>query len=190
MFEDVGLEHFIVGNFNINTFNKFFGMNDKIKEREIIETKTTLVTYKTFLVSRGTQKYLKYIEDFEISSLKLLAKTNCVPINDVLYRMRLTQYGLCQLCDSNDIETTNHFMFECPAFENLRVDFFSEITEIISSNDLPIDCIGWPSINKIQLLIGDHGFYFNEHIGKMLDIKVKNYVKNLVYTRDQYILNS
>ena len=41
LFEDVGLEHFIVGNFNINTFNRFFGMNNKIKEREIIETKTT-----------------------------------------------------------------------------------------------------------------------------------------------------
>ena len=57
MFEDVGLDHFIEGNFNINTFNRFFGMNNKIKEREIIETKTTLVTYKTFFVSRGTLKY-------------------------------------------------------------------------------------------------------------------------------------
>jgi len=26
----------------------------------------------------------------------------------------------------NDIETTNHFMFECPAFQNLTVDFFSD----------------------------------------------------------------
>ena len=47
-----------------------------------------------------------------------------------------------------------------------------------------------PSINKIQLLIGDHGYYFNENIGNILDIKVKKYLKNLVYTRDQYILNS
>ena len=65
-------------------------MNDKIKEREIIETKTTLETYKTFFVSRGSQKYLKKsIEDFEISRLKLLASTNCLPINDVLHCMRL-----------------------------------------------------------------------------------------------------
>jgi hypothetical protein len=41
-----------------------------------------------------------------------------------------------------------------------------------------------------QLLIGDHGYYFNENIGNILDIKVKKYLKNLVYTRDQYILNS
>ena len=124
LFEGVGLDHFIKGNFNINTFNKFFGMNNKMKEREIIERKTTLETYKTFFVSRGTQKYLKHIEDFEISRLKLLARTKCLPINDVLLRMRLRQNGLCQLCDSNDIETTNHFMLECPAFKNLRVDFF------------------------------------------------------------------
>jgi hypothetical protein len=61
LFEDVGLDHFIEGNFNINTYNRFLGMNNKIKEREIIETKTTLETYKTFFVSRGTQKYLKKI---------------------------------------------------------------------------------------------------------------------------------
>jgi hypothetical protein len=58
---------------------------------------------------------------------------------------------------------------------------------IISSNDLPIDYIGLPSINKIQLLIGDHGFYFNENIGNMLDTKAKKYLKKLVHIRDQYI---
>jgi len=42
LFEDVDLDHFIEGNFNINTFNRFFRINNKIKEREIIETKTIL----------------------------------------------------------------------------------------------------------------------------------------------------
>ena len=68
--------------------------------------------------------------------------------------------------------------------------FFSEITDTLSSNDLPIHFIGLSSINKIQLLIEDHGYYFNENIGNILDIKVKQYLKNLVYTRNQYILNS
>jgi hypothetical protein len=54
-------------------------------------------------------------------------------------------------------------MLEYPAFENLRVDFFfSEITNTLFSNVLHIDFIGLPSINKIQLLIGDYGFYFNK----------------------------
>ena len=135
---------------------------------EIIErNKTTEHLILVGMHTRGVplaKRLAANIEDFERSRLKLLARTNCLPINDVLYRMRLRQNGLCQLCDSNDIETTNHFMLECPAFENLRVDFFSEITETLSSNDLPIDFIGLPSINKVQLLIGDHGFYFNENI--------------------------
>ena len=63
-------------------------MNNEIKEREIIETKTTLDTYKTFYVSRGAQKYLKNIKDFEISRPNLLARTNCLPINDVLHRIK------------------------------------------------------------------------------------------------------
>ena len=109
----------------MHTFNRFFGMNNNIKEREIIETKPTLETYTRSFVGRGTQNYLKHFEDFEISRLKLLARTNCLQINDVLLCMRVRQNGLCQLCDSNDIETTIHFMLECPAFKNIRVDFFS-----------------------------------------------------------------
>jgi hypothetical protein len=50
--------------------------------------------------------------------------------------MRLRQNGLCQLCDSNDMETINHLMLECPGFENLRVDFFfSEMTDTLSNNE-------------------------------------------------------
>ena len=113
---------------------------------------------------------------------------NCLPINDVLHHMCLRQNGFCQLCDSIDIETTHHFMLECQDFE--RVNFFFEITDTQSSIDLLIDVIGLPSINKIQLLIGDHGFYFNENIDNILDTKVKKYLKNLVPVRDQYILNS
>jgi hypothetical protein len=63
LFEDASLDHFIGGNFQINTFNRFFGMNNKIKEREIIETKATFIieTYKTFFCkSRDTQyEYMK-----------------------------------------------------------------------------------------------------------------------------------
>jgi hypothetical protein len=57
LFEYVGLPHLIEENFKINTLKTFFGMNNRIKEREKIETKNTLETYKTFCVSRGTQKY-------------------------------------------------------------------------------------------------------------------------------------
>jgi hypothetical protein len=48
--------------------------------------------------------------------------------------MRLWQNDICQLCGSNGRETVNHLMIECPAFENLRVDIFSEITDTLSSN--------------------------------------------------------
>jgi hypothetical protein len=67
----------------MRSINRFFGTNNKIKEHEIIETKSTLETYKTCFVSRGTKEYLKNIEDYGISKLKLLVRTNCLPINDV-----------------------------------------------------------------------------------------------------------
>ena len=99
-------------------------MKNKIKESEIIETKTTLETYKAFFCKSRDTKLSKNIEDFEISRHTLLARTNCLPINDVLFACVYDKM-VCQLCDSNDIETTNNFMLECPAFKTLRVDFFS-----------------------------------------------------------------
>ena len=50
----------------------------------------------------------------------------------------------------------------------LKTIFFSEITDTLSSNNLPIDFVKLPSINQTQLLIGDHYFYFNEHIANII----------------------
>ena len=72
----------------------------------------------------------------------------------------------------------------------LKTIFFSEITDTLSNNDLPIDFVKLPSINQIQLLIGDHYFYFNENIGNILDTKIMKYLKNIVHIRYHYILNS
>ena len=48
-------------------------------------------------------------------------------------------------------------------------------------HDIPFDFIGLPTVNKIQLLIGDHGFYSNEDIGTVFDITVKKHWGNLVH---------
>ena len=50
-------------------------------------------------------------------------------------------------------------------FKTLEYFFFSEISDTLSNNDLPVAFIGLQSINKIQLLFGDHGFYLKKNIG-------------------------
>ena len=92
--------------------------------------------------------------------------------------MRLRQNGLCQLCDGIDIKTTNQFMLECEAFQNVRVYLFSLRSP---TPYLVIDFFGLPSINQLQLLIGDHGFY--ENIGNILDTKV-NKCLSIISTSD------
>jgi hypothetical protein len=42
-----------------------------------------------------------------------------------------------------------------------------------------LDFIGLPSINEIQLLIGNHGFYFNENIGNIKIYKRTVHIKFL-----------
>ena len=123
LFEDIDLDIFIEGTIIINTFNKSFGINSKIKACEIIETKITLETYKVCFISQGTKKNHRNIEDFEISTLRL--RTNRLPINNDLHRMRLRQNGNGLLYDSNDIENINLSMLECPVFGNSKSPLFS-----------------------------------------------------------------
>jgi hypothetical protein len=63
-------------------------------------------------------------------------------------------------------------------FENLSQFFilWNKTTTYPVLIYIPIDFIGLPSVNKIQLqLIGDHGFYFNENIGIVFNINVKKH---------------
>ena len=87
-------------------------------------------------------------------------------VNDVKALMQRTQIILC---------------YNVQLFENLRVDFFLWNQRQLIYHDIPFDFIGLLSVNKIQLLIGDHGFYSNEDIGTVFDITVKKHWGNLVH---------
>jgi hypothetical protein len=58
---------------------------------DIHHSKTSLSTlehYNNYHFSKGAQQYLINVDQFDRSTLKLLARTNCLPINNVLYRMK------------------------------------------------------------------------------------------------------
>ena len=120
LFEIVGLDHFLSGNCDRNTFNKFFGQINRIKAFENINSKSSLDVYKTFNISQGCQKYLINLNEFEGSRLKLLARTNCLPINSVLYRMQLCPSPCCTMCNNNVDENVHHILLDCPAYNHAR----------------------------------------------------------------------
>lgn len=187
LFESVGLDHYFGGGFNKQTFNKFFGQASRIKELENIKSKSSLVSYSNFNVVSGTQKYLVNVDGFEASRLKLLARTNCLPINSVLHRMNLRADPFCEICDSRAKETLDHVFFECTAYDDLRDDLLLGIIDLLSYENLPIDFIGLPPTNKTQFLIGDIGYFFSQDVGNRFDILAKDFLLKAVSIRDQRI---
>ena len=180
LFEESGLDHFFEGNVNINTFNKFFGQNVKFKQMELIASKSSLKSYLFFHKVSGPQKYLNNIDDFEASRLKLLARTDCLPLNSVLKRMSMINSDICDLC-SSDVDDVSHFLVDCPALQSIRNEYFSEISIVFS------DFIELPSIDKVNLLIGDYGYFINDECGNYFDIKGKNMLKSMFLLRNQLL---
>ena len=75
----------------------------------------------------GKQLYVSEDFNFEASRLKLLARTNCLSINATLFRMSLSDNDRCSVCPLHSVEDLQHFALECPLYEDIRADIFSQI---------------------------------------------------------------
>jgi hypothetical protein len=150
LFESVGLDHFINGSFNKGTFSKLFGEFTRRKELDNIDTKSSLHLYKTFNITGRTQKYLININDFRGSRLKLLARTNCLPVNSTLCRMQIRTNPQCTICTNNYEENVNHVLLECEAYTNLRNELNSDITTLFCGQNIDADFTGLPPHGKMM----------------------------------------
>lgn len=186
MFESVGIDHFIQGNFDVKTFNKFLGYITRTKQFEDINSKSSLNLFPTLNVQCGTQKYLINLNDFDGSRLKFLARTNALPTNNVLYRMKTRQDSVCDNCQSNAVEDLKHLILECPLYTNFRNNLLLSITEFLSKENVDVDFTGLPPLDKVRFLIGDLGYIFSESVGDFIDFKCKEFLINVFSKRSQF----
>ena len=91
IFHSIGLDHYYYGNFNTNIFKHFFGKAVQEKELSRRLEMSSLSNYNTFNISPGKQAYLCSINDFWASRLKFLARTNCLPLNECLFKINLRE---------------------------------------------------------------------------------------------------
>jgi hypothetical protein len=74
------------------------------------------------------------------------------PLNSYLHRINKADSNLCQACADDDegtytVETINHFIFDCPRYEDIRNDMIEEISiEHFSLSDIMSD------INRMKTL--------------------------------------
>jgi hypothetical protein len=98
IFQSIGLDHYHYGNFNTNIFKHFFGKAVQNKELSRRLEMSSLSNYSAFNISLGKQAYLCSINDFWVSRLKFLARTNYLPLNERLFRRSRIRSLLTYFC--------------------------------------------------------------------------------------------
>jgi len=96
--------------------------NYEIDWKEEIKTKPKLRTFCTFKTEFGTEKYLTFnLERYERSLLAQL-RIGILPLHIETGRYVGTppQDRVCLLCNNNQVEDENHFLFDCKLYDEFR----------------------------------------------------------------------
>jgi hypothetical protein len=163
------LDHYYYGNFNTNIFNHFFGKAVQDKELSRRLEMSCLSNYNTFNITPGKLAYLCSINNFWVSRLKFLARTNYLPLNECLFKINLRESSKCNICDDDIVKDLHHFLFECKTLRGIRQELFGEIEPVIQSFYPNLSFSELPPFQKLQFLIGDFCLSFNTELGFSLD---------------------
>jgi hypothetical protein len=158
VFIDLGLDHYVQSAIDIEVFKAFYGQSVRQSEFGKVLSKSSLSMYKNCRVSMDKQVYLSEDFNFEASRLKLLARTNFLSINATLFRMSLSDNDRRSVCPLHSVEDLQHFALECPLYEDIRADIFSQIEYVFSSNHMGVK---FSSYYKLLFMFGDYGYDFS-----------------------------
>jgi hypothetical protein len=62
----------------------------------------------------SVKKFVNWFpNDFWVSRLKFLTRTNYLPLNERLFKINLRESSKCNMCDDDIVEDLHHFLFEC-----------------------------------------------------------------------------
>ena len=147
-------------------FKAFYVQPVRQSEFGKVLSKSSLSMYKNCRVFMSKQLYLSEDFNFEASRLKLLARTNCLSINATLCRMSLSNNDRCSVCPLHSVEDLQHFAPECPLYEDIRADIFSQIEYVFSSNHMGVKFEELSSYYKLLFMFGDNGYDISAEMGK------------------------
>ena len=66
--------------------------------------------YNTFNISPEKKTYVCSINDFWVSRLKFLARTNYLPLNERLFKINLRESSKCDICDDDIVEDLHQYL--------------------------------------------------------------------------------
>ena len=134
--------------------NKFKAITKKLVEQKYImkwedtlmnTDKARLEFYKSIKRNFGYENYLD-MNKFELRKgiAKLRCSSHTLDIEVGRHNKKPRSERLCKMCNSNDVETEEHFLFKCPRYEEMRKKY--DLTQVTNNNHLfmmnPTDLLG------------------------------------------------
>ena len=84
--------------------------------------------------------------------------------------MNMSESEVCQVCNTGVSENIEHFLLDCPAYSDLRSEFFSFFVSQTTTDNFDITFAELLPATKVQFLIGDLGYLFSYDTGSFYDI--------------------
>jgi hypothetical protein len=83
--------------------------------------------------------------------------------------MSLSDNDGCSACPLHSVEDVQHFALECPLYEDIRADIFSQIEYVFFSSHIGVKFEELSSYYKLLFMLGDYGYDISAEMGKELD---------------------
>ena len=172
---------------NIKEFNKLYGSQARDKLLMEVSSKSSLDFYQQCFVSLGKQNYLNNHNDLYASRLKLLSRTKTIPLQKYLFRMHLSAHSKCLLCNNGEDEDLAHFLLNCPVLSSVRDEYFNIVSKQSSDYYIGVDFMEQSPSAKLQFIVGDIGYAFNNDIGIFYDFIGKMYIETCFRLRSEVL---
>ena len=153
-FSNCGLEHLFSNNPQRNkswvcmyrNIRKHLDNWDWIQKAQ---SKSSLSLYLSLKDGLNKERYLLDSTNFQGVSLKLRARTNTLQLERYIRSWSQENDGRCKLCDINEDETIDHFLFMCSALQSIRVTWYKKLEDDLQEHGLVYGRCSW---HMVQLL--------------------------------------
>jgi hypothetical protein len=139
--------------------------------------KKSLSSYRYFKLHTFREKYVNDMCNFQGVRLKFKARAGVLELESLHEKYGLSN-GICKLCHG-ERETLSHFMFICPALNHIRIDVFHALESNLLGTQYEHvwhSFCASSSVSKLNLLLGEQGYLFNENVGSLFDSLCKIYL--------------
>ena len=99
----------------------------------------------------------------------------------------LSAHSKCLLCNNGEDEDLEHFLLNCPVLSSVRDEYFNIVSKQSSEYYIGVDFMELSPSAKLQFIVGDIGYAFNNDIGIFYDFIGKMYIETCFRLRSEVL---